>query len=94
MFHSRRLNNRINKIHVNHSILREPLGKDDSITIHFRILHSLGIEFYKVRNDSAPRIMKEIFVQKEPTYILRCDLSLFIKRKIRIRTRNYCPNQC
>ena len=66
MFHIRRLNNRINKIHVDHSIFRV---KGDSLTNHYRVLYSLAIEFCKVRSDITPHTMKEIFELKEPTHI-------------------------
>ena len=41
------------------------------MTIHYKNLHLLAMEFYKVRNDIAPQIKKEIFKLKESTNILR-----------------------
>ena len=66
MFHSRWLNNRINKIHEkalrlvyndNQSTFSELLIKDISMTIHERNLQSLAIEVYKSRNNLSPVIM-------------------------------------
>ena len=77
MFHNRKLNSCINKSHErvlrltygdDHSTFGEPLGKDDSITIHFRNLHSLAIEIYKVKRDIVPQIMKDMSQLKEPNY--------------------------
>ena len=63
MFHSRKLNNRINKIHErslrlvyddNFSNFEELLNKDDSVTIHERNIQVLAIELYKVVNKISP----------------------------------------
>ena len=66
MFHSRKLNHRINKIHER--ALRivyqdtslsfdELLFKDQSHTIHHRNIQTLAIELYKVVNGLSPEIM-------------------------------------
>ena len=39
------------------------LGKDRSITVHHRTLHSLVIEMYKVLKGIGPVFMNEIFVR-------------------------------
>ena len=74
MFHSRKLNNRINKIHEralriiyddNKSTFRELLNKDNSFTIHERNIHALAIELYKVANGISPDIMSEVFPLKK-----------------------------
>ena len=57
MFHSRGLNNRINKIHEralrivyrdDKSPFETLLEKDKSFTIHHRNIQKLGVELYKV----------------------------------------------
>ena len=75
MFHSRRLNNRINNIHEralrltykdNQSSFKELLEKDSSVTVHHKNLQALVTEIFKVKNDLAPDIMKDVFELKEP----------------------------
>ena len=74
MFHSRKLNNRINKIHErslriiyddSKLTFRELLDKDNSITIHERNIQILAIELYKVVNGMSPEIMSEVFPLKK-----------------------------
>ena len=66
MFHSRKLNNRINKIHErslriiyddSKLTFRELLNKDNSFTIHERNIQILATELYKVVNGISPEIM-------------------------------------
>ena len=81
MFHSRTLNNRINKIHEralrrvyndNTSTFSELLIKDGSFCIHHRNIQKLAIEMYKVKHNMAPPLMNDIFIQKQNTsYNLR-----------------------
>ena len=76
MFHSRSLNNKINRLHERclriiyndkHSNFEELLVKDNSVSIH-----TLAIEIYKVANGICPEIMNDIFKLRENThYILR-----------------------
>ena len=65
MFHSRILNNRINKIHErslrlvyddNLSSFEELLNKDDSFIIHESNIHTFAIELYKVVNRISPYV--------------------------------------
>ena len=94
MFHSRKMNNRINRIHErslrivfndNTSTFRELLNKDNSVTIHERNIQNLAIELYKVLNGLSPEIMSIIFPVKEN--IKYCSQNKFITRNI--RTVNY-----
>ena len=80
MFHSRGLNERINKIHEkslrlvyndNISSFDELLVKDNCATIHDRNLQVLATEIFKATNDISPTIMKNIFDVKRTTYNLR-----------------------
>ena len=66
MFHSRKLNHRINRIHEralrivykdNESSFDDLLIKDDSFTIHERNIQTLAIELYKVAYNLSPKIM-------------------------------------
>ena len=80
MNHSRTLNNRINGLHKRalslvyndfSSSFSELLEKDKSVTIHHRNLQTLAYEIFKVKNNMAPKILTEIFPQKESNYSLR-----------------------
>ena len=73
MFHSRKLNNRINRIHERSlrivyndkvSSFEELLNRDNSFTIHERNIQALAIELYKVVNGHSPEIMKIVFPLK------------------------------
>ena len=74
MFHSRTLNNHINKIHERslrivykdeYSSFDEFLKQDHSFTIHERNIQTLAIEIFKVINGISPEIMNEVFPLKE-----------------------------
>ena len=80
MFHSRTLNNRINRIHERalRTVYKDPsltfqelLYRDNSVTIHHRNLQKLAIEMYKVTNNLSPTFMHEIFPTSIPPYNLR-----------------------
>ena len=74
MFHSRKLNNKINKLHErclrivynnNTSTYEELLETDNSVSVHFRNVQALAIELYKVVNGFSPDIMKDVFPLNE-----------------------------
>ena len=80
MFHSRKLNNRINHIHERAlrlvykdytSSFDELLLKDNSFRIHHRNLQKLAIEIFKVKLGIAPQIMKNVFPIIDNPYNLR-----------------------
>ena len=70
MIHSRKMNNKINRIHERtlrfvysdySSILYELLKKDALLSIHDRSIQTLATEIYKFFHGLPPSIMKEIF---------------------------------
>ena len=76
MFHSRKLNNRINSIHERALRLvfndystpfQSLLLRDNSVTIHIRNIQNLAIELFKVAKDIYPKIMKLVLPLKEST---------------------------
>ena len=80
MFHSRRLNNKINSIHEralrityqDHiSTFQELLNKYNSVSIHRRNLQALATEMFKTHRGLSPDILREIFVPKISLYNLR-----------------------
>ena len=83
MFHSRTLNNRINKIHEralrlvykNETFLSfdDILKRNKSVPIHQKNLQLLATEIYKIKNDLGPKIMKDTFHFIQKPYNLRND---------------------
>ena len=80
MFHSRTLNNKINKLHEkalrilykNENLcFQELLDLDNSVTIHQRNLRKLVVEMYKVKNNLSPLPMQGLFNEQINTYNLR-----------------------
>ena len=80
MCHSRKINNKINKLHESalrlvcnnrSSSFRELLERDKSVTIHERNIQVLLTEIFKVKSGDAPEIMIEIFKFKGHSYDLR-----------------------
>ena len=92
MFHSRELNNRINKIREralrlvyqdNSLPFAEPLEKDNSATIHQRNLQVLATEIFKLKNGLAPEIMKEVFEMQNPAYNFRSEATHFKRKNVK-----------
>ena len=92
MFHSRKLNNRINNIHErplrltykdNQSSFKELLEKDHSVTVHHKNLQALVTEISKVKNDLALDIMKDVFELKEPPCNLQSESNHFTRRNVK-----------
>ena len=68
MFHSCRLNNKINSINEraqkvtyqdNKSTFQELLNKDNSVSIHHRNLQVLATEMFKIHRSLFPEILRE-----------------------------------
>ena len=86
MFHSRTLNNRINKIHEralrvvfkNETFLSfdDLLKRGKSVSIHQKNLQLLGTEIYRRKNDLGPKIIKYTFHFIQKPYNLRNDPEL------------------
>ena len=73
MFHSRKLNDKINAIHERtlriaycdkHSTFQQLLEKDNSVSIHHRNLQVLATEMFKVNMNLSPDLMNDIFLKK------------------------------
>ena len=88
MFYSRDLNNIINFLHeralrttygVSSSSFQNLLKKDNSVSIHRRNIQALATEMFRVKNNIAPEIIKELFPPKMGPYDLRNNNS--IKRR-------------
>ena len=73
MFCSSKMNRKIN--HIHERALRlvyqdyttsfgDLLKKDGSLTFHYRNIHQVAIEMFKVKHDLSPPFMKEIFTYK------------------------------
>ena len=91
MFHSRRLNNKINSIHEralrityqdNTSTFQELLNKDNFVSMHHRNLQVLATEMFKIHRDLSPEILRETSVSKTSLYNLERNDN-FEKRKVR-----------
>ena len=89
MFHSRGLNNKIDSLHDRalritygdrSSSLEDLLKKDNSVSIHHRNIQALATEMFKVKNNIAPEIMKELFALKISYYDLRNNNSFKSRR--------------
>ena len=92
MFHSRKLNNRINNIHERAlrlvykdyiSSSDDLLATDNPFKIHQRNLQKLAIEIFKVKKGIAPAIMNNIFEFNDNPYSLRNDAAYFKWRNVR-----------
>ena len=95
MFHSRNLNNKINKIHERAlriaykdyvSSFDTLLERDKSVTIHKENLQILMTEIFKTRNNMNSSFMNEIFRERENMYNLRNNNEFVLPR---IRTVNF-----
>ena len=90
IFHSRKLNNRINSIHERalrlvyndyYSSFQTLLIKDNSVSIHIRNIQALAIELYKVANGISTEIMGPVFPLRES--IRYPTMNIFQTRNVR-----------
>ena len=98
MFHSRELNNKINRLQERalrliyndfNSSFQQLLDIDNSFTIHDQNIQSLIIEMYKVVNHFSTKTFTDLFTKKEPSSQLRSKSDFTIPR---IRTELYGKN--
>ena len=94
MFHSRKLNNHINRIHEralrtayqdHSSTFNELLAKDSSLKIHNRNLQKLLIEIFKVKMKLAPEILNEVFDFIECRYPFTSELRFKLRNISTVR---------
>ena len=80
MFHSREMNNKINKLHEralrvvykNYDITFEQLlEKDKSVKIHDKNLQKLAVEMYKAKHNLSPVPVQDLFKLQDVPYELR-----------------------
>ena len=93
MFHSRTLNNNINKLHerclriafiASKLFFEELLETDNSVSVHHRNNAILATELYEIMNGLSPEIMKEVFpFNKNTTYSTRNKKRKFNSRAIK-----------
>ena len=91
MFHSRSLNNKINRIHEralrlvyqNNLSFSELLYLDNSVAVQQKNLQVLVTEIYKVQNGIAPDIMKDIFELQNPSCNLRSSCNHFGRENVK-----------
>ena len=86
MFHSRELENRINKIHErairlvyqdqSNLSFKELLNKFDLYSIHQKNLQCLAIEIFKAKNKISPCLINDLFIFKEKKCNLRNNIAL------------------
>ena len=91
MFHSRSLNNKINRIHKralrlvyqNNLSFSQLLDLGNSVTVHQKNLQVLVTEIYKVKNGIAPDIMNDIFELQNPSYNLLSSCNQLRKENVK-----------
>ena len=89
-FHSRNLDNNINRIHdralrliyQNNLGFSELLDLDNSVTVHQTNLQVYLTEIYKVKNGIAAEVMKDIFELQNPSHNLRSSCNQFRRENI------------
>ena len=75
MAHSRKLNNKINKIYEcclkiassENKSFEELLETDNSVSVHYQNIQVLATELYEIVNGLSPGIIKEVFPFNENT---------------------------
>ena len=95
MFHDRRINNKINKIHEralriayrdSHSCFEFLLEKNNSVSLHQKNLQLLLVEIFKTKENLNPSFMNDIFVERTENYNLRSGNTLQLPKA---RTTTY-----
>ena len=87
MFHSRSINNKINRLHERvlrityndfKSSFENLLEKDGTVSIHVKNLQKLATEMFKISKNFSVPLMSELFHQKVNNYNLRNPYEFFI----------------
>ena len=74
MFQSRKINNKINKVHKkalrllyndSESTFDELLKKDEGFTVHETNIQKLMLEMFKAKNELEPNLLQGIFKKNE-----------------------------
>ena len=74
MFHSRLLENKIRRLHDRclrtiykdkQTSFEQLLDQDNSVSIHHKNIQALAIDMYKIVDETAPKIIKEVFILRE-----------------------------
>ena len=95
MFHDRRINNKVNKIHEralriayrdSHSCFESLLERNNSVSLHQKNLQLLLVEIFKTKENLNPSFMKDIFVERTENYNLRSGNTLQLPK---VRTTTY-----
>ena len=80
MFHSRSINNKINRINERASRItynnnlpsfQDCLDRENSVAMHHRNIRTLAIETFKVLHWLSPPLLNEVFVERNCNYNLR-----------------------
>ena len=95
MFHSRILNDKINKLHEralrlvyknDNLTFQQLLEKDNSMTIHDRNLQKLATEMYKAEQKLSPSPVQQLFKKRDDIHNLRQERGWEVPR---VQTVNY-----
>ena len=93
MFHSRKLNNKINKLHErclrikyndSSSTFERLLSKDNSVSIHDRNLQLIATEMFKVFMEQEPDILQDVIPINSQTECNFRNKTHFVTQPIRI----------
>ena len=92
MFHSRKLNTKINKLHkraltITYRDQKSSLGYDNSVSVRQKKLQVLMREMFRTKHGLNPPFMKEIFCPQTNQYSLRNDRDFNLPR---VRSVLFC----
>ena len=103
MFCSRKLNNKINRLHERAlrvaysdyvSSFEELLIKDGTCTIHQRNLKVLALEMYKIAHEKSPSFMKDLVEEIDRNYHTRSSYEVEIDENGNVKKCSKKSNYC